>query len=151
MTLRACQCFLIAHEDCDPELGQITEILGFTAARRDEVYIRVWETKLKRPLVYRDTLTITPNTLSTGRGSNVTRRITDPFHTETVKSVTITSDIEGKGKKQPRLSRQYLTTREYLAPITRLTPTVNDSIVAMITDIVKDSGLYRVKIFTDGS
>ena len=99
MTLRAGQCFLIAHEDCSPELGQVTEILGFTSTRRDEVYIRIWETKLKRPLAYRDTLTISPSALSTGGGSNTTRKVNMLFTAENVTLATITSDIPGKGRK----------------------------------------------------
>ena len=114
LTLRAGQCYLLAHNNCSPELGQVTEILGFTSTRRDEVYIRIWESKLGRPLAYKDTLTISPHTLSPGGGSNETRKVTELFNSDRVSIVTITKDIEGKGKKQPKLSRQYLSTREHL-------------------------------------
>ena len=151
LMLRSGQCYLLTHENCSPDLGQITEILGFTSTKRDEAYIRIWETKMNRPLAYRDTLTISPNTLSTGGGSNDTRKISDLFTTDSVHTATITGDIQGKGKNQPKLSRQYISAREHLTPTTRLPPTMDESIVTMIGDLVKDSGLNKVKIFTDGS
>ena len=39
--LRAGQNWLVDHEGCNAEMGQNTEILGFTSTERDEVYIRV--------------------------------------------------------------------------------------------------------------
>ena len=106
---------------------------------------------MNRPLAYKDTLTISPNTLSTGGGSNVTRKVSELFTTDRIHIATITGDIQGKGKKQPQLLRQYISVREHLTPTTRLPPTANESIIKMISDLVKDSGLNRVKIFTDGS
>ena len=47
--LRAGQNWLVDHEGCNAELGQITEILGFTSTSRDEVYIRIWENRFNRP------------------------------------------------------------------------------------------------------
>ena len=120
LMLRSGQCYLLAHENCTPDLGQITEILGFTSPQRDEVYIRIWESKMNRPLAYRDTLTISPDTLSTGGGSNVTRKVSELFTTDRVHIATITADIQGKGKRQPKLSRQYISAREHLKPTTRL-------------------------------
>ena len=151
MTLRAGQCLLLAHQDCDPELGQVTEILGFTSARRDEVYIRIWETKLERPLAYKDTLTISTSTLSTGGGSNITRKVSTLFRTEKVNIANITNDLAGKGRRQPRLYRQFLSAREHFTPTAWTPPSTDDSIVAMIRDLVRDIVLNRVKIFTDGS
>ena len=106
---------------------------------------------MNRPLVYKDTITISPNTLSTGGGSNVTRKVSELFTTDRTHIATITGDIQGKGKKQPKLSRQYSSVREHLTPTTRLPPTADESIIKMIGNLAKNSGLNRIKIFTDGS
>ena len=89
--------------------------------------------------------------MSTGGGSNETQEVTELFNSERVSIVTSTKDIEGKEIKKPKLSRQYLSTREHLRPTIRLPLTIEDSLVDMISELVKDNGLNKVRIFTDGS
>jgi ribonuclease HI len=131
-------------------MGQVTEILGFTSTKRDQVYIRVWENKLNRPLEYGDVLTISTDTYSTGGGTNIIRSVQKLFTTEKAEAVTMTCDTKGV-RTQPRLFRTYQSTRWQLAPTNFLPTPADDSLVQLITNTVHDNGINQCKIFTDGS
>ena len=88
-------------------MGQITEILGFTSTERDEVYIRIWENKLNRPVAYKDVLTISQSTLSMGGGSNAVRKVSGLFVTEQAKQVYMSHDKEGRGKQPYSIAHTY--------------------------------------------
>jgi hypothetical protein len=114
------------------------------------VYIRVWENKLNRPPEYGDVLTISPDTYSTGGGTNIIRSVQELFTTERVEAVTMTCDTKGI-KKQPRLFRTYISVRWQLAPRQFLPTPVDESLLQLIKNAVHDNGINRCKIFTDGS
>ena len=116
--LRAGQNWLLNHEGCQAELGQVTEILGFTTPARDEVYIRIWENKLNRPAAYKDILTINQATLSMGGGTNAVRKVSDLFTAMQAQQVYMSHDKQGRGK-QPRLFRTYTSAKQQLKPITK--------------------------------
>ena len=148
--LRAGQCWLLTHDNCAPDLGQVTEILGFTSTKRDQVYIRVWENKLNRPLEYGDVLTISPDTYSTGGGTNIIRSVQELFTTVRAEAVTMTCDTKGV-KTQPRLFRTYKSTRWQLAPTNFLPTPADETLMQLIKNAVRDNGINQCKIFTDGS
>ena len=93
-------------------------------------------------------LTISPDTYSTGGGTNIIKSVQELFTTERAEAVTMTCDTKG-AKKQPRLFRTYKSTRWQLAPKNILPTPADETLVQLIKNAVHDNGINRCKIFTD--